>query len=43
MWEYMSMDEFRCKCGCNTNGIHLELIDLLDELQGHGRCHPDRQ
>lgn len=32
-WANFHRDEFACKCGCNTNEIQDELIDVLQEIR----------
>ena len=32
-WTNFSREEFACQCGCNTNSIKDELIDVLQEIR----------
>lgn len=32
-WEYFTREEFTCNCGCGTNEIQDEIIDLCDDLR----------
>jgi uncharacterized protein YcbK (DUF882 family) len=32
-WQYFTRDEFACNCGCGTNRIQNEIIDLCEQLR----------
>jgi len=32
-WKNFSLDEFKCKCGCELVDIHADMLDLLQEAR----------
>jgi uncharacterized protein YcbK (DUF882 family) len=32
---YFTPEEFQCKCGCKTNGIDHELVEILEKVREH--------
>jgi len=33
--KYFKPEEFQCKCGCKTNGIDHELVEILEKVREH--------
>lgn len=33
MWRHFTLDEFKCKCGCEGNQIDPKLVDILDDIR----------
>ena len=33
--KYFKPEEFQCKCGCKTNGISHELVEILEKVREH--------
>ena len=35
--KYFKRKEFTCKCGCDTNNINSELLEMLDKAREHAK------